>query len=366
VRHRDRLDLQGAILSDGPAGRRLRLGVLTFHRCVNYGSYWQARCLVDGLRRMGHEVVVLDHHDARIVRREWACALQPQLPLRSAQSDRRRHAAKVRGFARAQAQLPLSAPFPLTGAPQEPLDAVIVGADEVWNPSHPWYGGAGLFWGERLEAVPLVAHAVSCGNHDAPFPADRAARLGRFASIAVRDVTTRARVHEATGTSPPLVLDPCLQFPPEPASPLRRAPYALVYGHDFPGWAGPAAREWAGQRGLQLLSIGYRNAFADCQWLEANPGGFASAVAGAAAVITTMFHGTVFALNARLPFAVIPSDYRATKLTDLAGLLGAERHLVRTPDALPTALAEPPGADVIGAIAAMRASSHATLRHALV
>ena len=22
------------------------IGVLTFHRCINYGSYWQARCLV--------------------------------------------------------------------------------------------------------------------------------------------------------------------------------------------------------------------------------------------------------------------------------------------------------------------------------
>ncbi len=28
----------------------LRVGVLTFHRCINYGSYWQARCLVEGLR----------------------------------------------------------------------------------------------------------------------------------------------------------------------------------------------------------------------------------------------------------------------------------------------------------------------------
>ena len=24
-----------------------RIGVLTFHRCINYGSYWQARCLVE-------------------------------------------------------------------------------------------------------------------------------------------------------------------------------------------------------------------------------------------------------------------------------------------------------------------------------
>src|SRR5690349_8232637 len=40
----------------------LKIGVLTFHRCINYGSYWQARCLVDGLRARGHDAVLLDHH----------------------------------------------------------------------------------------------------------------------------------------------------------------------------------------------------------------------------------------------------------------------------------------------------------------
>jgi hypothetical protein len=34
-----------------PASPIRRVGVLTFHRCINYGSYWQARCLVEGLRK---------------------------------------------------------------------------------------------------------------------------------------------------------------------------------------------------------------------------------------------------------------------------------------------------------------------------
>ena len=31
----------------------MKIGVLTFHRCINYGSYWQARSLVEGLRSRG-------------------------------------------------------------------------------------------------------------------------------------------------------------------------------------------------------------------------------------------------------------------------------------------------------------------------
>ena len=30
-----------------------KVGVLTFHRSINYGSYWQARCLVEGLAKRG-------------------------------------------------------------------------------------------------------------------------------------------------------------------------------------------------------------------------------------------------------------------------------------------------------------------------
>ena len=31
----------------------MRVGVLTFHRCINYGSYWQARCLVEAIAARG-------------------------------------------------------------------------------------------------------------------------------------------------------------------------------------------------------------------------------------------------------------------------------------------------------------------------
>jgi hypothetical protein len=53
----------------------LKIGILTFHRCINYGSYWQARCLVEGLRARGHHAAILDHDSRRINIAEWKCAL---------------------------------------------------------------------------------------------------------------------------------------------------------------------------------------------------------------------------------------------------------------------------------------------------
>src|SRR5947209_1980848 len=90
-----------------------KVGVLTFHRCINYGSYWQARCLVEGLRARGHDAVILDHRSRRADAAEWKCALQPVLPAWVPRRDRLRYAVKMLRFFRAFASLPLSPPFAL-------------------------------------------------------------------------------------------------------------------------------------------------------------------------------------------------------------------------------------------------------------
>ena len=107
---------------DGP----VKIGVLTFHRCINYGSYWQARCLVEGLRAGGHDAVILDHASRRVDLAEWRCALRPTFP--ATRMDRPEYRRKVHRFHQAFAALPLSPlatplpPSPLaTPLPQSPL-----------------------------------------------------------------------------------------------------------------------------------------------------------------------------------------------------------------------------------------------------
>ncbi|HKH29317.1 MAG TPA: polysaccharide pyruvyl transferase family protein, partial [Sphingomicrobium sp.] len=93
--------------------RPRKIGVLTFHRCINYGSYWQARCLVEGLLARGHDAELLDHHCHEVMSAELRCALQPKLPERSPRHEIRAYAAKVRRFCEAFRKLPLSNRFSL-------------------------------------------------------------------------------------------------------------------------------------------------------------------------------------------------------------------------------------------------------------
>jgi len=60
--------------------RLRRIGLLTFHRPINYGSYWQARLLAEELARRGLEVEILDHDSAASRTAERRLSLEPTLP----------------------------------------------------------------------------------------------------------------------------------------------------------------------------------------------------------------------------------------------------------------------------------------------
>lgn len=311
-----------------------QIGVLTFHRCINYGSYWQARCLIEGLRTMGYDAVLLDHHSSAVNRREWRCALKPQLPAKSANGNQFRYFVKTRRFLDAFEGLPRSDRFDLDDPGDlGKWDTVIVGSDEVWNLRHPWYGGKTIFYGNGIKARRLVAYAASFGNQYAsePLPPVFVDGLSKFARISVRDANSAIIARKVLGKTPVMALDPCLLFPPAarrstPNPPNR--PFILLYGHGFSEQFKRAVREAAAAGRYRVLSIGYDNDWADEQFIEANPDDFAEVFANASAVATNFFHGCVFALINAKPFVCETSEYRANKVTDLVRMVSAERRLL--------------------------------------
>lgn len=333
------------------------VGLLTFHRCVNYGSYWQARCLLEWVGRR-RRAVLLDHASFAARRAELRCALAPQ----QTHEDVRAHMRKIRGFRTAVERLPLSARFPLD-APEkaEHCDLILIGSDEIFNLRHPWYGGVPAFFGEGFRP-PRVAYAASFGNGGALDPPWRA-MLANFSAVSARDLTSRKLLVQAGLPEPDIVLDPCLLNPPQ--ADVAASPFVVVYGHGFPDWFAAAASAWARRRGFRLVSIGYRNAWADEQRIDADPELFRALMASCAAVATDFFHGCVFALAYQKPFACVATSYRETKLRDLCALLGLEARLAAAPGAVAEALSAPLGVQVQDRLAGLRATSEAFLTRAI-
>src|SRR5947207_1911852 len=88
-----------------------KIGILTFHRSINYGSYWQARCLVDWLRDRGHNAVIIDHSSRRTLAAELRCALRPHLPNPTCTDDLPSYKRKIRSLRDACDRLPISEKF---------------------------------------------------------------------------------------------------------------------------------------------------------------------------------------------------------------------------------------------------------------
>jgi hypothetical protein len=355
------------------AGRG-RIGVLTFHRCINQGSYWQARCLVDGLAARGHDVQLLDHSSRRVDVKEWRCALRPTMPTPVPREDRPRYRVKTRSFLDAIEQLPMSTPFPLENAEVvEDYDVIVVGSDEVWNLCHPFYGGYSVFFGHGLRAPRLVSYAASCGSYHATWGMSQfhADLLDRFDAISVRDDNSRWLVDGVLGQGrSTVVLDPCLQYEPRAEGEWRGTdkPFAVVYGHNFSDTFAREVRRWATTRRIRLVSVSYRNDWADEQWLEAGPHDFAQAISRATAVATNFFHGCVFSLAHGKPFVCESSPYRFNKVDNLMTLLGAQAHRVddtTAPTASHARLDEPLADHIRAAIAELRTTSEAYLDRAL-
>ena len=352
----------------------LKIGVLTFHRCINYGSYWQARCLAGGLALRGHNATILDHHSRSVNIAEWKCALQPVLPTPVPASDVPLYKEKIHRFFEAFKTLPLSAPFPLHNPDQmEAFDVVVVGSDEVWNLFHPWYSNCPLFYGEGINAQHLVAYAASFGNQPSAWQLDTAwaEKLSNFDVISVRDENSRQHIQQALQFSPEIVLDPCLQFDLQyEAQENGHLPeqYVAVYGHNFSEPFIAEVQRFAREQKQPLVSIGYRNDWADEQWLTAGPHQFAQFMNEATAVATNFFHGCVFALRNDKPFVCETSSYRSFKVQGLMETLGSTAHLVHpdTPSSVYNRLlSEPLHPAVAENIARLRQHSHAFLDRAL-
>ena len=334
---------------DTSRGKRSKIGVLTFHRCINYGSYWQARCLIDWLRDHGLEAVLIDHESRRVSFAEFKCALDPSLPTPAPRKDRPYYREKIKKFYSSFENLPRSDRLTLERPElMDEFDLVIVGSDEVWNLSHPWYGRYELFFGKGVRARRLISYAASFGNYDAWAGLDdeRANHLRGFEAISVRDDNSRTLIRSVLGVDPVKVLDPCLLHPPEIhfEGSSRKDPYIAVYGHNFSFEFADSVSRWAKRQQLETVSIGYRNDWADVQLLSADPNEFAELISGSDGVATNFFHGCVFALNNKRPLVCEAASYRNNKIVDLLSTLGCEERLMRLPSepAVAECLSSPP------------------------
>lgn len=211
------------------------------------------------------------------------------------------------------------------------MDAVILGSDEIWNIRTKTFQNP-LFFGRNLEKV--IAYAVSAGRAtpDDFFQQEFINDIANIAHVMVRDHNTQQIVNIATGRHVPCVCDPTLLLEPHQyvtaVQPSKIADdYLLIYAYDIDPWLRKHIRRYAKEHNLKIVSAGFFLIWADlnvnCSQME-----LYTLEQNAACVVTTTFHGSIFALLSKSKFISIPGG-SIQKVEDLLDRFDLDSQLVR-------------------------------------
>jgi hypothetical protein len=322
----------------------MKIGILTFHRAINYGAVLQAYALQQTLCSLGHEVFVIDYRQPRVEgtdRRPFQKDDKQRLllggHLRSwwyydkAKSKTLERRNRFDDFL--QRYLNLSTPCNRENIPH--FETYVIGSDQVWN-SAVCDGLDPVFWGDfsNPSESKIISYAASTSVKDltAQNQTEIQRLLNSFSYVTVRELETcdYLNLHFKLRDKAQTVLDPTLLADKSvwntfENDKFRHQDYVLYFGARFcphyPNVLEEKAKSLASQYGCGVKKIDFN---------EDTPVDFVNKFRYAKAVVTSSFHGTAFSLIFNRPLcAVMYGDEQDARYVNVLRSVGAEKMLVK-------------------------------------
>lgn len=337
----------------------MKIGILTFHRAINYGAFLQAFALKHYLESLGHEVEMVDywpegHADAY--------SLFPHLKKhRSMLGKFKELISSALRYGRAKKrkdgmQRLVSRYWGLNDTPryvmpeslrQVSYDCVVYGSDQIWWKSDmsSYPGFDPVYWGEYIPAsVKKIAYAPSMGIIDLT-QEDKArikSWLGNFAALSVRESGLYEAIHDLTDKEITVVLDPVFLLSKEEWSkycrPIQKGKYILYYNL-LPSKEGDRLvkqlkHKW-GYKVVEVTGSVSAKKIKPRYVQTADAFDFISLIKNAEFVVTSSFHGTAFSIIFEKQFYAIGFGKRVGRVESLLSLFGIGNRLIHNECCLP-------------------------------
>lgn len=208
-------------------------------------------------------------------------------------------------------------------------DVVVVGSDVVWN--YKIFGLDDAFYGD-LNAKKIISYAPSFGwvTYGEKLLPGIKEKLERFKRISVRDVNSQKIVNKLLGYNPQVVLDPTLIFDFDNyEKPYKKKydKYMVVYCYIASKETVAYIKKMAKDLNLKIIAAGYRQRWCDEVITDCGPFDWLTLFKEAEMVITSTFHGSIFALKYRQKFYYIANEKAKNRVASLLGLFGIEKDL---------------------------------------
>lgn len=327
----------------------MKVGILTFHRAHNYGAVLQCYALQETLKRMGHEVQVIDYEQP------WIEEFYKPFSM-----DMFRNADGFSGkFAYLKKNLKkfLLAPYrcrhfnmfrlnyldlTMTCGKDIPVgfDCYVIGSDQLW--SLHCLGGISdeVYFGKfsRRDSSRVIGYAISADMKSVNEISDDLPLIVKnFDALSMREKEVADAVSEVSGTECAVCVDPTLLTNSLLWKPLinkrwKKRKYVLMYEVRWKDENKGLLRKKAEQIAAR---IGGGCEVIDLSRVDRSVTDFVSLFKYAEYVVTTSFHGCVFSILFERPFYALPlwNGYDI-RYKELLSLLGASERLVSAEDEL--------------------------------
>lgn len=330
----------------------MRIGILTYHSSDNYGAYLQSYALAKSLQDCtNYDVEIIDFTMSKAAAMNKTMINFNRRQLESWLFNYY----KYKMFVTSRKKwLPLSKESLVSDDLNEfskfvenlKYDVVIVGSDEVWK-LDGFRGFPNPYWLPNVHNVKKVAYAVSARNAvedlTSEVQAEATNLIHEFSYIGVRDSATQKLAFDLAGTENlkiHLNCDPTFAYDYKPNKENGRRILSQKFHIDdskkciglmcgVPTLANEIVRKYRNQ--VQIVSLYYYYRYTKGFYVL-TPFEWIDVITALDGLITTFFHGMVFALKSDTPFMVIENrpvkDVSSSKSYDLLRRNGLENRFL--------------------------------------
>lgn len=330
----------------------MRIGILTFHRALNYGAILQCYALQKIIKELGHEVEVIDYRpdyiekDRDIIGRYslrhakgGVAKIKVMVTLFLSYIYRRRAKRVFDHFISKHYVLSSKSFTGVSDIPQD-YDVYLLGSDQIWNPII-CNGYSPVFWGQfkRKSISVLATYAASLGLATVSTKEKEllSTNLKSFDFISVREDSLKIVLKNLTTHVLYSVLDPTLLAPIDVFEKVAIRPdidkYVLLITLEKDSYAFSFASRIAGQLGCKVVRLSAVSNFVAYVWedsikkIAVSPEEYCGLFKCATCTVCISFHAIAFSLIFKKDFYALESIKR-DRVYNLLSYLGMENRMV--------------------------------------
>ena len=309
----------------------MKIGILTMHRVIHFGSVLQAYALQQVLLRLGYANEIIDYvypNEFHLGKKHRTLKELIYNCLSKILIKKHEEENKIASFIKNDLiKSPRSFNSPERLATKCPeYDIYITGSDQVWNTDY-LKGDTSFFFSFLPANRKKISYAASFGRFT--FKGEKAKQwlnnLETYKAVSVRERKAAEIIKDYTGHDVRVVLDPTLLLTKDEwenfagQSTCINGDYMLVYVLTYAWQPFPYALEViesiekkTGLKVVVLEPMSLKNSHPEWEYMDnLSPEEFVNLFKNANLIITTSFHGTAFSINLQRPFISIISDSAA-------------------------------------------------------